>query len=212
MRRIVMWNRVTADGYFAGPGGGLDWVVPDPELDRSAADAIEGHGVDTILFGRRTYEMFESFWPYALKKGSGYPDPHDPSRVIQLSPEMRAMAVMLNEATKVVFSRTLEKATWENSRVLREVDPKEIRAMKRGSGKDIMIFGSGSIVSQLTEHRLIDEYQFVVNPVLLGKGLPVMRDVSTRVPLTLEETKRYPSGNVLLRYGIASQDHPPPRT
>jgi dihydrofolate reductase len=211
MRRIVMWNRVTADGYFAGPEGGLEWVVPDPELDRSAADAIEGDGVDALLLGRRTYEMFESFWPHALKNESGYPDPHDPGRVLRLSPEMRAMAVMLNKATKFVFSRTLKKATWENSRILRAVDPKAIRAMKRETGKDIMIFGSGSIVSRLTEHRLIDEYQFVVNPVLLGKGQPLLREVSTKVPLTLEETKKYPSGIVLLRYGIAPRNHPPAR-
>jgi dihydrofolate reductase len=199
MRRIVMFNRVTADGFFAGPDGNLDWVVPDEELDRSAMEAIQRSdtGTDTILFGRRTYQLFEAFWPHALDDFSTAPDPHD---VGGRSQEMRAMAVMLNEAAKLVFSRTLKEVTWRNSHLLHELDPREVEAMKRQPGKDMLVFGSGSIVSQLTQHGLIDEYQFVVNPVLLGSGQPLLSGVSNSVRLDLLEARDFPSGNVLLRY------------
>lgn len=190
MRRIVMFNRVTADGYFAAPDGGLGWVVPSPELDRAAADNLGG--ADTILFGRRTYEMFESFWPHAVDQ-----DPHAAGRH---SPEMQAMGRWINEATKLVFSRTRTEATWRNSRILPAFDPCEIQALKGGPGRDIMVFGSGSLVSQLTEHGLIDEYRFVVSPVLLGGGRPLLSGVPQSARLDLVEAAAYPSGNVLLRY------------
>ena len=195
MRRIVMFNRVSADGYFAGPDGNLDWVVPDDELDKGAADNLSDVG--TMIFGRRTYEMFEGFWPRAIDDSPTAPDPHAPGR---RSPEVRAMAVWINEATKLVFSKTRKDVTWRNSRLFHELDPREIEALKSGPGGDIMLFGSGSIVSQLTEHRLIDEYQFVVCPILLGSGRSLLRDVSAQLRLDLLETKKYPSGNVMLRY------------
>jgi len=195
MRRIVMFNRVTADGYFAGRDGGLEWVVPDEGIDKAGAEAIPGF--DTILFGRRTYELFESFWPRALDDSPTSPDPH---RAGRLSPEMRAMAIMLNETTKLVFSRTLKEVTWKNSRLLHRLDPREIEAMKEQPGRDIIIFGSGSIVSQLTQHGLIDEYQLVVSPILLGSGRPLLSGVSKSLRLDLREAREYPSGNVRLRY------------
>ncbi len=195
MRKIVMFNRVTLEGFFSGPDGNLDWVVPDRELDRAGAAGIPG--TDTVLFGRRTYAMFAAFWPHALDDSPTSPNPHMPRA---RSPEMRAMAVMLNEASKIVFSRTLKEATWKNTRILRKLDPREIEAMKRGPGKDMIIFGSGSIVSQLTEHSLIDEYQFVVDPVLLGQGEPLFHGLPRGARLELKEAKAYPSGNVMLRY------------
>jgi dihydrofolate reductase len=102
--------------------------------------------------------------------------------------------------TKFVFSKTLQDVTWQNSRLLRELDPREIETMKRQPGKDMMVFGSGSIVSQLTQHGLIDEYQFVVCPILLGSGQPLLRGVSKRLRLELLEAKTLPSGDVILRY------------
>jgi dihydrofolate reductase len=195
MRRIVMFNWLTADGYFAGPDGSLNWVVPDEEQAKAAAAGISG--VNTVLFGRRTYELFEGFWRHALDDSSTGPDPHDPGR---RSPEHRAIAIALNEMTKVVFSRTLREVTWKNSRLLHELDPREVETMKRQPGKDMIVFGSGSIVSQLTQHALIDEYQFVVCPIFIGSGRPLLRDVSKSVKLDLLEAKPYPSGDVLLRY------------
>ena len=106
----------------------------------------------------------------------------------------------LNRMTKLVFSRTLKDVTWRDSRLLRKLDPREIETMKGQPGKDMIIFGSGSIVSQLTQHGLIDEYQFVVCPILLGSGQPLLSGVSKRLRLELLEAKPFPSGDVMLRY------------
>jgi dihydrofolate reductase len=195
MRRIVVFDRVSADGYFAGPDGNLNWVVPEEQLDSAAEESLPD--ADTMLFGRRTYEQFEGFWPHVLDDSSSAPDPHSGGR---RSPAIRAMAIWINEATKVVFSRTRKNVTWRNSRLLHELDPREIEAMKRQPGKDIMVFGSGTIVSQLTQHGLIDEYEFVVSPTLLGSGRPLLSGVSKSSRLDLLEAKEYQSGNVKLRY------------
>jgi dihydrofolate reductase len=194
-RRIVMFNRVSADGYFAAPDGNLNWVVPDSEVDRAGAEGIPQTGA--IMFGRKTYEMFEKFWPH-VGKGSAPPsDPHAPGRQ---SPELLNFAKVLNESPKIVFSRTLASASWQNSTIAREVDPAAIAAMKREAGKNIIIFGSGEIVSVLTRHGLIDEYHFVVCPVLLGGGKTLLNDVAKQASVKLVDSKTFPSGNVSLRY------------
>jgi len=197
-RRIVTFNWVTADGYFAGSDGNLRWVVPDDEQAKAAVDDIPRF--DTLLFGRVTYELFDGFWRHAVEDSTTAADPHRPG---QRSREHRAIAIWLNEANKVVFSRTLKNATWRNSRLLHELNPDEIATMKKQSGKDMMVFGSGSIASQLTQHGLIDEYQFVVCPVLLGSGRPLLSGVTKTLKLDLLEVKKYPSGDVLLRYARA---------
>jgi dihydrofolate reductase len=196
MRKIVVFDRVTADGYFSGPEGALDWVVPDAEIDKLGGEAVPGPG-NVLLFGRRTYEMFESFWPHVLKDSPEAPDPHVPGRQ---SAAMRGMAVWIHEATKIVFSKTLKEVTWHNSRLLRDVEPHNIEALRNVPGADIMIFGSGQLVSRLTSLGLIDEYQLIVSPLLLGGGRTLVNGVTTRVALDLLEAKRYDSGNVMLRY------------
>lgn len=193
-RRIVMFNRVSADGYFTDANGKLDWVVQDEALNKAAAANLSGPG--TMLVGRRTYDMFEAFWPHALDDSATAPDPHGPGR----SQEIRAMAVWINEATKLVLSRTRKSVTWKNSRLYHELDPREIEALKKQPGSDIMIFGSGSLVTQLTERGLIDEYQFVVNPILLGSGRPLLSGATVNAKLDHLESKAFPSGNVMIRY------------
>ena len=110
------------------------------------------------------------------------------------------MAVYINDAIKIVFSRTLKDVRWKNSRLLGKFDPREVERIKQEPGGDIMIFGSGTIVSQLAQNDLIDEYQFVTGPVLLGDGKSLISGISKTVPLTLVEAKPYKSGNVMLRY------------
>lgn len=195
MRQILMFNHVTVDGYFAGSDGNLNWVVPDDEIDRAAVQWIPD--IDTILLGRRTYELFEAYWPHALDDSATAADPHDSTR---RSSTLRDMAVWINEANKLVFSRTLKKVTWKNTRIVSEIDPRAIQGMKREQGRDMIVFGSGSVVSALTKHGLIEEYQFVVNPVLLGEGRRLLEGVSNGAKLELRESKQYPSGNVVLRY------------
>ena len=195
MRRIVAFNRVSADGYFASADGKLDWVIPDPEVDKMGAS---GTGeFDTIILGRKTYEMFASFWPNIDEHASAAPDPHDPRKV---SKEMVEMGRMLNAATKLVFSSTLKNPTWQNTRVLPRLDPAEVKSIKQAAGQDIIMFGSGSVTSQLTEHGLVDEYQYIVSPIILGKGKKLIDNVSKTVKLELVNQKTFPTGTQLLTY------------
>ena len=112
MRQIVLFENMSADGYFAAADGNLDWAVPEPEMDKEAAAGSAR--TDTMLFGRKTYQMFEQFWPKALEDPAGASDPHNPG---YRSPEMQAIARSINEATKIVFSRTLKTVTWKNSQL-----------------------------------------------------------------------------------------------
>ena len=196
-RRIVAFDNVSADGYFSGAEGQLDWVISDAELQRSIMSGDTG--IDTALFGRRTYDQFESFWPRALADPGTAPNPHGPGR----SPESHAFAVALNEMTKVVYSRTRKDVTWHNSRLVRDFDPKAVEAMKKEPGKGIIVFGSGSIAAALTRHRLIDEYHFVVSPVLLGNGRSLLSGLEKKTKLHLQEAKGFSSGVVLLRYALS---------
>jgi len=193
-----MFNRVSLDGCFAAPDGGLGCAVPDPEIDRAAAAGTPA--VDTFLFGRKTYELLAGFWPKVDTDAPAAPDPHRPGHT---SPEQRAFAIALNSLTKLVFSRRLKEATWNNSRVVRDLDPRAIEALKRQPGKDMILLGSGSIVTQLTRHGLIDEYQLVVSPVVLGGGQSLFGELASSARLELLEAKPYGSGNIMLRYARA---------
>ena len=200
MRKMFMFNRVSADGYFARPDGSLDWATPDEEIDKEGAEGASA--TDTVIFGRRTYELLAAFWPTVPYEGATTaPDPHAPGRA---SKEMRAMAKFLNESLKLVFSKSLKEAKWRNTQIVRDIDPKAIEAMKKKPGKDIIILGSGTIVSQFTELGLIDEYHFVVGPLFIGSGKPLITGMKKTVNLKLLESKKYKSGNLKLRYGLAS--------
>jgi dihydrofolate reductase len=195
MRRIHMFNRVSADGYFATPDGGLDWVVQEPTMEAEIGGGIAGEG--TLLFGRKTYDGFESFWPNAIKQGKTAPSPHGEKRE---SEALYRMGVYIDNATKIVFSRSRKEVTWRNSRLIREFDPAIVNELKAQPGGDITIFGSGSIVSLLTRHGLIDDYTFVVSPIILGSGKPIFTSAESRRALELVDAKSYPRGNVVLRY------------
>src|SRR5579862_338949 len=187
-RRIVAFDNVSADGYYASDTGALDWSVPEPALDADTASRLTERG--TILFGRRTYDMFEAFWPNVTATSDG-------GRPI--SAAHRAMAAWINAAEKIVYSRTRAAVTWHGSRLVRDVDPAEVAAWKADAGRDIMIFGSGTIVAVLARHGLVDEYQLIVNPVLLGGGRTLVQG-APRARLELIDSTTFPTGNVRLRY------------
>jgi len=192
MRKVVMLNRISIDGFFASPNemtGGMDWFVPDPEVDK----AVHGLGsapADTLLLGARTYTMFQHSWVPMLK------DPNTPS-------ELKAVAQELTNMTKIVFSHTLTSSTWENTRFVDSDLPGTVRNLKRQKGSDIMIMGSGTIVQQLTDAGLIDEYVFVVSPVIAGKGKALFKDVEQR-GISLLSSRSFASGNVVLQYAVTS--------
>jgi dihydrofolate reductase len=199
-RKIVAFERVSADGYFAGSDGNLNWVVPDDAIDQAGVEGMSH--TDTMLFGRRTYDQFEGFWPRVANDSGTAPDPHAVGRK---SPALGAMAKWINEGTKIVFSRTRHEVTWKNSRLVKELDPRAIEAMKNDSGNNMIVFGSGALASQLTQHGLIDEYHFIVSPVLLGSGKSLLSGVPKSAQLDLLEAKKYDSGNIVLRYALKAK-------
>ena len=188
MRKIVLLNRISIDGFFAGPNGQIDWFIHDPEVDQAVHERPEAGPAapGTLLTGRVTYQMFESYWPNVTR------DPDAPAGA-------RKMADELNQMTKVVFSKTLPEVTWENSKLVRGNVTGEARKLKQGNGPDILIFGSGTIVQQLAAEGLIDEYLLVVTPVVLGAGKPLFKDAN-KLNLELVEARGFKSGNVLLHY------------
>ena len=108
----------------------------------------------------------------------------------------------INKISKIVFSKSLKRVDWENSQILNEINPKEIATMKGSSGKNILIVGSASIVQQLTNLGLIDEYHFVIHPIILGVGKPLFINTQERVKLNLLDTRTFKNGVVLIRYQI----------
>ncbi len=182
MARLIVYNAVSLDGYFTGPNGDLSWGhSPDAEWQGFVEDNAKGGG--QLLFGRITYEMMRSFWP-TPQAANSYP----------------IVAERMNNLPKVVFSRTLEKATWNNTTLVKDDLAGEVRKLKRGSGPHLVIMGSGSIVSQLAQQGLIDEYQLVLCPVVLGKGRTMFDGLSEKVALKLTKTRAFRNGNVLLCY------------
>jgi dihydrofolate reductase len=183
MRKLLVFNSVTLDGFFTDAKGDMSWAHKnDPEWNAFTADNAKGGG--TLLFGRITYDMMVSFWP-------------TPAAMEQ----MPDVANSINNLPKVVFSRTLEKASWNNTRLVKSGLVEEVRKMKAESGDDMVIMGSGSIVSQLSQHGLIDEYQIVVNPIVLGEGRTMFEGIGKRLPLKRTRTRTFENGNVLLCYG-----------
>jgi dihydrofolate reductase len=182
MRKLVVFNQVSLDGYFSDPSGDMSWAHrQDAEWKAYAAENARGEA--ELLFGRITYDMMASFWPTP--------------RAIESNP---VMAERMNRLPKVVFSRTLDKAPWSHTRLVRGDPAAEVRRMKGEAGPDMAILGSGSIVSQLAEAGLIDEFQIVVNPIILGKGRSQFDGVRNRLILKATRTRTFGNGNVLLCY------------
>ena len=184
MRKLVVFNHVSLDGYFVDVNGSMSWAKSDhKDAEWNAFVAENAKGDSPLLFGRVTYELMASYWPTAMA------DQHDP-----------VVAERMNKLPKVVFSRTLDKASWNNTKLVKGDLAGEIRKMKKESGEDMVIFGSGSIVSQVAYEGLIDEYQIVVDPVALGKGRTMFDGIQEKLTMKLKNTRTFGNGNVLLGY------------
>ena len=183
MRRLIVFNQVTVDGYFVDMKGDMSWAhrPPDPEFQQFVEGNARGGG--ELLFGRITYDLMASHWPtpMAIK--------NDP-----------VVAEGMNSMQKVVFSRTMDTAPWNNTRVVKGDLPTEIRKMKKEPGKGMVIMGSGIVISQLAQERVIDEYQIVVIPVVLGSGRTMFDGVTGRLDLRLTKSRTFSNGNVFLCY------------
>jgi dihydrofolate reductase len=184
MRRLTVFNLMTLDGYIAGQNGNISWHNVDEEF-QELANAASNSG-NTLLFGRVTYELMARFWPT--------------EEAIRTDP---IVAAGMNRSEKIVFSRTLQKADWNNTRLVKDDMLAEARRLKQGSGKDLTVLGSGSIVSQLAQDGLIDEYQVLLNPVVLGSGKTMFEGLKNKLVLKLVRTRTFGNGNVLLVYESA---------
>lgn len=187
MRKIIVSEFYTLDGLMSDPKDEMDWVINNFSEYIGKYENELYDRADTLLLGRVTYKIFESYWPNAAK------DPSTPKDNIE-------MAHKINNATKIVFSRTLQKVEWKNSILKKEINSEEIIKMKQQKGKDMLIVGSASIVQQFTNLGLIDEYHLLVHPIVLGIGKPLFKDINERQNLKLVETKTFKNGVVGLYY------------
>lgn len=181
MRLISAFEFITLDGYLNGPGGDISWHVHGKEENQYALNRIKSGNI--LLFGRKTYEMMAAYWPTPLARQ------HDP-----------ILADHINQADKLVFSRTLKKANWENTKILGIDALDEIKRLKSLTGNDMTLLGSGTILSLLTHHGLIDEYQIMIDPVALGGGTSLFEGIKQRLSLKLVHLETFKSGVVLLCY------------
>jgi len=181
MRRVIVSNMVSLDGYVAGPNGELDWHVVDKEFFGYAEDMLNSAGA--LLFGRVTYEMMAAYWTRPEVKIN------DP-----------IIARKMNSLPKIVFSTTLEGTDWENTTLVKDNLKQKVLKLKEQPGKDLVILGSASIVSAFTQMGIIDEYRMIINPVILGDGKPEFGSGIGRRTLSLTDVKTLSSGVVILYY------------
>jgi len=190
MARLTAFNHVTVDGFFAGPNGEIDWFKAIAKDDEYEAYTQEGASFgNSLVFGRTTYEMMKSYWPTPDAEAN---DP-EMTRVMRNSP-------------KIVFSKTLqnvvEESNWKNVTLLHEIDSAAIRKLKEKPGADLTILGSGSIVQQLANLGLIDEYDLLTVPIVLGTGKPLFKGLKEK-SLNLLEARPFKNGIAVLKYSPA---------
>jgi dihydrofolate reductase len=179
MRKVVASPFTSLDGFMSGPNGEIEWNVPyfDEEMKAFVQEVLGG--LDTLLFGRVTYEWFAQYWPTAGVKD-------DPGQ-----------AALMNSLPKIVFSKTLEKAEWNNSRIVRDNVAEEVNKLKQQEGKNMVIDGSPTLIHSFTSLGLIDEFLLRLHPVTLGSGVPLFKHAMN---LKLLEARPLRSGVVILRY------------
>jgi dihydrofolate reductase len=184
MRKIIAFSNLTLDGFFAGPDGDISWTrreIQDPEWNTFVNENAKGGS--TLVFGRKTYELMASYWPTPMAAT------HNP-----------IVAERMNILPKIVFSRSLDSVGWRNTNLLKGDLVTDMRRLKEQEGGGMAILGSGSIVSQLAQTGLIDEFQVVVNPVVIGTGKSLFAGVDGRLNLKLISSRVFENGNTLLCY------------
>lgn len=191
MRKLIADTIISLDGYFTSPKNEIDWFEFDDEEWGWSREI--NRRVDAMLYGRVTYEEFRQFWPTDRPKSIGVP----PDFIKQL-----------NDLPKIVFSRTLIDTPWKPATLVRDKPGEAVAKLKRESGKDLVVVGSGTLVSALIRDSLIDEFFIRVRPIILGAGRSIFVDPDTRHPLKLLSTKTFKSGVIGLHY----ESKPPERT
>ena len=188
MRKAIVFRSLSLDGFFEGPDHDISWHNVDEEFTQFAVEQMRK--MDLIVFGRRSYELMEAYWPRAEDDPDETAGNHEIAR-------------LMNHSKKVVYSNTLDKVheqkNWENVTLLRRVDPADFKRWKDEPGGDIWVGGS-SLATAFVEAGLIDEFLFVINPVILGKGTRIFSGLGHKLDLTLVDKRKFASGNVALTY------------
>ena len=185
MRKVILLMHISLDGFTAGPGGEMDWIKVDNEMFDIVGKLTNGS--DTALFGRVTYKMMESYWPTAGKQSNA--SKHDIEH-----------ADWLNNNEKIVFSNTLTETPWEKTTIMNGNIKEKIQLLKKQQGKNMLMIGSTKIAHTFMQNGLIDEYFININPVVLGEGNPMFKDIKNKVNLKLISTTTFKSGVVGLHY------------
>jgi len=191
MRKVILFMHISLDGFVGGPNGEMNWITMNDDAMGKYLITDLLTTVDTMLLGRELYQGFENYWPSAAKNPSTPKDLVDFANWIENSP-------------KIVFTKTLEKVGWKNSKLIHIKDnddiSEEVRKLKQQPGKDMVIFGGASMASTLVKLGLIDEYRLKLEPVILGSGKPLFKDIGVRINLKLIKSKTFDSGVVGLYY------------
>ena len=184
VRKVIASTFVTVDGFVVGPNEDISWVMNNfnDDMAKYAADLMES--MSEVLLGRRTYEIMTKAWPDQTEATAPGAD-------------------KMNTTPKIVFSRTLDKAEWgkwNNARVVKDNVPQEIAQLKQQPGKNMVIYGSANLVRELTQLGLIDEYQLLVHPIIVGSGKPLFAGMAQPVNLKLLRSEAFKNGVVVLYY------------
>lgn len=182
MRKIIAAEFLSVDGFMSDPNDEMKWVIDDFNEEVGKYEDELYDNADTLFLGRITYKIFESYWPYPTKE------------------EDMEMSKKINNINKIVFSKTLNRVEWENSTLVKDIGQEEIMRMKEQPGRNMIIVGSASIVQQFANLNLIDEYQLLVHPVVLGNGKPLFKNINDKRNLKLVNTRNYANGVILLEY------------
>jgi dihydrofolate reductase len=187
MRKLILFMHTSLDGFVAGPNGEMNWIKVDEEMFDYAGKQTDL--ADTALYGRVTYEMMNNYWPEAGNQPNA--SKHD-----------KEHSAWYNKVKKVVISNSLKGKDIPNTQIINGNLKEEIQMLKQEEGKNILIFGSPSACHSLMEYNLIDEYWLFVNPILLGKGIPLFKNINTKMNLELAESHVFSSGVIGINYKL----------
>ena len=179
MRKLIAGLNMTLDGYCDHTAG-----IADDEIHEHYNDVLRN--ADTLIYGRITYQLMESYWPMIVKEPIGNKSTDD-------------FAVLIDDISKIVYSRTLKDVSWKNSTLKKEIIREDILALKQQPGKNILV-GSPSLIVAMANLGVIDEYQIGVQPIILGGGLPLFKNIRERIDLTFLHSKTFSCGAMILYY------------
>ena len=185
MRKIIAFNHISLDGFVAGPNGEMDWIKHDEEIFDHVSKRI-GQG-DAALYGRVTYQMMEDYWPTAADKPNA--SKHDLEH-----------SAWYGRSRKIVLSKTLNEAELTNTTIISDSITEGINEIKQGAGSEILLFGSPTATHALIQLGLIDGYWLFVNPIVLGKGIPLFTGIEDKTKLKLVTTRSFTCGVTELNY------------